>query len=418
MTGRFAPSPSGDFHLGNVRTYVLAWLAEQTEASGRMLYRIEDIDRQRSHSEYAEQQMRDLTALGLTWLDEPVVQSQRTAIYASALAFLQANGHVFECYCSRRDLAEATRAPHGGSGAEAFAAQDVTRAAHGGSAGEGLAPCDHPVAILPPPPGFYPGLCRNLDVASRAELRAALAAQGREPHLRLRVPAELSSAPGGSTGENGAVAAGQATGLTNHAPTAPGGDSDGTEPSHPGPVWTFTEEMCIPGQTGGDPQPLAPRELAGIVDECVLRRGDGNWSYNFVATVDDLLMGVDHIVRGDDLLTTSPTQNYLATLLYPWAVEYAREHDQHPAAATEPVHPSTWRYMHVPLVMAQRPDGNHARLAKRDGAVTVGELGIAATWGWVAESLGYPGCASPQALHEVFRWENFPRTPVLWRPPS
>lgn len=142
-SGRFAPSPSGPLHLGNLRTAVLAWLFARS--TGRdFLVRIEDLDRARSRASAEAGQLAELAALGLT-PDGPVVrQSERTSRYGQALEELAARGLVYECFCTRRDVAEAASAPH-------------TR------------------------PGHYPGTCRDLGRAERAHRRSE-----RVPALRLR----------------------------------------------------------------------------------------------------------------------------------------------------------------------------------------------------------------------------------------
>ena len=142
--GRYAPSPSGDLHFGNLRTAVLAWLfARQT---GRNFYlRVEDIDSERSSAESAQRQIEDLEALGLDF-DPPVIyQHDRGDAYAEALPRLD----TYECYCTRRDIREAASAPH---------AQ----------------------------PGMYPGTCRDLSEEQRALRRSELHAEGRLPAIRLR----------------------------------------------------------------------------------------------------------------------------------------------------------------------------------------------------------------------------------------
>ena len=142
--GRYAPSPSGDLHFGNLRTAVLAWLfARQT---GRNFYlRVEDIDSERSSADSAQRQIEDLEALGLDF-DPPVIyQHDRGDAYADALSRLG----TYECYCSRRDIREAASAPH---------AQ----------------------------PGMYPGTCRDLTEEQRAYRRSELHAEGRLPAIRLR----------------------------------------------------------------------------------------------------------------------------------------------------------------------------------------------------------------------------------------
>ncbi|NLU65351.1 tRNA glutamyl-Q(34) synthetase GluQRS [Rhodococcus sp. HNM0563] len=143
--GRFAPSPSGDLHLGNLRTAVLAWLfARSTQR--RFLMRIEDLDRVRPGAE--QSQLDDLAALGLDWDGEVVHQSRRLRLYDEAIARLERAGLTYECYCTRREIQQATSAPHA-------------------------------------PAGAYPGTCRDLTAAERAAKRDS----GRPPAIRLRAEA-------------------------------------------------------------------------------------------------------------------------------------------------------------------------------------------------------------------------------------
>jgi glutamyl-tRNA synthetase len=113
--GRYAPSPSGDLHLGNARTALLAWLWARGD-DGRFLLRVEDLDPDRSRAELVARQLEDLSALGLDWDETPVLQSQRGARYAQALAELEAAGLVYPCFCSRADVRAAATAPHGPEG--------------------------------------------------------------------------------------------------------------------------------------------------------------------------------------------------------------------------------------------------------------------------------------------------------------
>jgi glutamyl-tRNA synthetase len=116
LIGRYAPTPSGRLHLGNARTALLAWLWARA-LGGRFVLRVEDLDPQRSRAEHEREQLEDLRWLGLDWDEGPDVggphgpyrQSERGGIYEEALARLE----VFECTCSRRELREATFAPHG-----------------------------------------------------------------------------------------------------------------------------------------------------------------------------------------------------------------------------------------------------------------------------------------------------------------
>src|ERR687893_3303010 len=134
--GRFAPSPTGPLHVGNLRTALLAWLFARSEGA-RFLVRVEDLDRSRVRPGLAEAQLRDLAALGLDW-DGPVVrQSERLERYDAALARLGAEGRLYPCYCTRAEIRQAASAPHGA-----------------------------------PAEGFYPGTCRELSAAERAEREA------------------------------------------------------------------------------------------------------------------------------------------------------------------------------------------------------------------------------------------------------
>ncbi|MDF0530475.1 tRNA glutamyl-Q(34) synthetase GluQRS [Tsukamurella sp. 8F] len=135
--GRYAPSPSGDLHVGNLRTALLAWLFARSTGR-RFLMRIEDLDRVAPGAE--QRQLADLSAIGLDW-DPPVVrQSERTELYEVAAAGLD----TYECFCTRREILSAPSAPHA-------------------------------------PDGAYPGTCRDLTEAQRAARRAM-----RPAALRLR----------------------------------------------------------------------------------------------------------------------------------------------------------------------------------------------------------------------------------------
>ncbi|TQF74879.1 tRNA glutamyl-Q(34) synthetase GluQRS [Rhodococcus spelaei] len=143
--GRFAPSPSGDLHLGNLRTALLAWLFARSTGR-RFLMRVEDLDRVRPGAE--ARQLDDLAALGLDWDGEIVRQSERLPLYSAALETLTDAGLTYECFCTRREIQQAATAPHG-------------------------------------PDGHYPGTCRDLTEAQRQAKRDA----GRPPAVRLRAAA-------------------------------------------------------------------------------------------------------------------------------------------------------------------------------------------------------------------------------------
>lgn len=146
-TGRFAPSPTGPLHLGNLRTALAAWLFARRD-QGRFLVRMEDLDRHQSSRSHEAQQLRDLKALGLDHDGEVIRQSDRFDLYEDAIAELSAAGLTYPCYCTRAEIRRAAAAPHGN----------------------------------PLPDGAYPGTCSQL---SRAE-RAARERSGRPPALRLR----------------------------------------------------------------------------------------------------------------------------------------------------------------------------------------------------------------------------------------
>lgn len=247
--GRYAPSPTGDLHLGNLRTALLAWA--WARSSGRNFYlRLEDLDRDRARDPSG--QIADLRAIGIDWDGPIIVQSERLDLYAHALERLAQQGMVFECFCSRRDIREAASAAH-------------------------------------TPPTRYPGHCAELSETERTAKRAQMADRGLHPALRLR---------------------------------------------------PLVSEWTVYDQIRGT--------YTGPVESVVLQRGDGTFAYNLAATVDDVLMGIDQVVRGDDLFEASPTQAYLVDAL----------------GGKQP------NYAHVPLVLG--PSGK--RLAKRDGSVTLSQL--------------------------------------------
>lgn len=118
IKGRFAPSPTGRMHLGNVYAALLSWLSARSQG-GSWLLRIEDIDPGRSRKEYTEQIKQDLEWLGLDW-DEYFVQSERGEIYTHYLNILKEQGLTYPCYCSRADIM-ATQAPHESDGRVVYA---------------------------------------------------------------------------------------------------------------------------------------------------------------------------------------------------------------------------------------------------------------------------------------------------------
>ena len=146
--GRLAPSPTGALHLGNVRTFMIAWMRARS-ADGRLLFRLEDLDHPRDKPGAGKALVDDLRWLGFDWDGQTVVQSQRRPAYREALRRLRDAGNAYPCICSRRDVENAQSAPH---------------------AGEQL---------------FYPGTCRARFATWQD---AADAAAGRTPCWRFRVP--------------------------------------------------------------------------------------------------------------------------------------------------------------------------------------------------------------------------------------
>jgi glutamyl-tRNA synthetase len=146
--GRFAPTPSGDLHLGNVRTALIAWLHARA-TGGSIQLRVDDLDVDRCREEFEFRQFEDLAWLGLTWDGELIRQSERHDHYAAALTQLQAEGHVYPCFCTRAEIRAAASAPHGDEGP------------------------------------IYSGTCRALAPAAAA----ARVAAGERHALRLAVPA-------------------------------------------------------------------------------------------------------------------------------------------------------------------------------------------------------------------------------------
>lgn len=300
VAGRFAPSPTGDLHLGNLRTALVAWLAARSSGRG-FLVRMEDLDRVTSSAEHEQHQLADLAAIGLDWDGDVVRQSDRFDRYRAEVDRLRAAGRVYPCFCTRREIRveieAAASAPH-----------------------------------VHLPDGAYPGTCRDLSDDERTE-RASV---GRQPALRLRTEGEV-----------------------------------------------FSFDDVVAGRS------------SGAVDDVVLVRADGVPAYNLAVVVDDGLQDVDQVVRGDDLLTSTPRQLLLQELL----------------DIAQP------EYLHVPLVLG--PSGD--RLAKRDGAITLTDL---ADEGWtpadvvsvLARSLGL---ATPDErvtvdrLVDRFDPHDLPRTPTM-----
>lgn len=236
---RFAPSPTGPLHLGNAYSALYAFAAARRLA-GRFLLRVEDIDQGRCRPEHEAAMLADLSWLGLVW-EQPVRrQSEHMDDYAAALDRLTAMGLTYPCFCTRkqiaREIAAAPSAPHGPDGA------------------------------------LYPGTCRALTAAARADRIANGAAYA----IRL---------------DSGRAAARVGPGLQWH-------------------------------DRRRGPQPLQ----AGLHGDVVLARKDTPTSYHLAVTVDDALQGVTHVTRGADLFAASHVHRLLQALLGLPTPEY----DHHP----------------------------------------------------------------------------------------
>ncbi len=257
---RFAPSPTGDLHVGNIRTALFDW-AYARHTGGQFIFRIEDTDRERVTDEYIQAAIDTLKWLGLTWDEGPEVggpygpylQSQRLDIYAEWAAKFLAQGDAYYCYCSSDELEERREAQRKANVA----------------------------------PG-YDGKCRTI----APEDLARYIAEGRKPVLRMRMP-------DGST--------------------------------------TFTDS--IRGEVTFD---------HNFVPDFVLVRGDGSPLYTLAVAVDDVLMKVTHVLRGEDLLSSTPRQIRVYQAMGVKPEEYPT-------------------FAHLPFVMGQ----DNAKLSKRNGEVSI-----------------------------------------------
>jgi len=292
--GRFAPSPTGRMHLGNVFSALLSWLSVKSKG-GEWLLRIEDIDPGRSRQVYADLLMDDLDWLGLTWDGAPVYQSQRSEIYEHYFQQLKTQGLTYPCYCTRADLL-ATQAPHESDGRV-----------------------------------VYKGTCRNLPPQP-----------GKDAATRLIVPDEEISFTDGHYGKQAV-------------------------------------------------------NLARQVGDFIIRRKDGAWAYQLAVVIDDALMGVTEVVRGRDLLLSSPQQQYVARLLG---------------------FPSP-RFIHLPLLCNEQGQ----RLSKRDQSLDMASLRshyssaeIIGLLAHLAGLLPHPVAVTPSELLSGFAWNKVPLDDITFSP--
>lgn len=307
IIGRFAPSPSGRMHLGNIFTALVSWLSVKSRG-GRWILRIEDLDPQRSRREYAEAIEDDLRWLGLTW-DEgglnddgphgPYLQSKRDAVYLEAFNRLTTTGLTYPCYCRRADILIAS-APHRSDGRIVYA-----------------------------------GTCRNL---------ASPPSDGRKGATRLMVT---------------------------------------------------PEQQVFYDMVYG-------RQCVDLTEECgdfIIRRADGAWAYQLAVVVDDALMGVTEVVRGNDLLLSTGQQLYLYRLL-----------------GYEPP-----RFAHLPLICNETGQ----RLSKRDQSMSLEALRQRFTpeelVGYIAFQTGISDTSAPITVNELaktFNWAKIKSLPSLYLSPK
>lgn len=303
--GRYAPSPSGRMHLGNLCCCLLAWLSAKSKG-GKVVLRIEDLDTARCPRKFAELLQQDLAWLGLSadeggdmgGPDGPYYQSERSAIYQQFYDVLWKKGLVYPCFCSRSQL-HAADAPHRSDGQVVYA-----------------------------------GTCRNLTPEQAAEK-----ALRRPPAWRVRVPDETIGFTDGHLG--------------------------------------YYEE-----------------NLARDCGDFYLRRADGVFAYQLAVVVDDAFMGVTEVVRGADLLSSTPRQLWLYRTLGLNAPEF----------------------IHMPLLLA--PDGR--RLSKRDGDESLENLQAKYTPEEIIGRLAYacglqkaPDPRTPAELADGFSWEKVPRQDIV-----
>lgn len=298
VVGRFAPSPTGRMHAGNIYAALSAWLVAKSQG-GTIVLRIEDLDRERSKAEYITAVQRDFELLGLTWDQGPFFQHDRDEAYLEAFSALERKGLVYPCFCTRADL-HAASAPHRG---EKF---------------------------------VYPGTCRGLTAEQIAEK-----SMRRAPAQRLHVPDAA-----------------------------------------------YSFEDMVQGRY--------EQNLAHDCGDFLIRRSDQAFAYQLAVVVDDAAQGVTSIVRGVDLLCSTPQQLYLQELLGL----------DHP------------RYAHIPLLVAER----NRRLSKRDHDAGIEELLARfktpeAIIGHIAGICGLAPTCDPATPEQLLATFDVARLPELFSDP-
>ena len=304
VVGRFAPSPTGRMHAGNIFAALMAWLISKSQ-DGSIVLRIEDLDRQRSKQHFIDDVQRDFESLGLTWDKGPYFQSTRHEAYQKAFDRLESQRLLYPCFCSRADL-HAASAPH---------------------RGEKL---------------VYAGTCRNL---TPDQVKAKCLEKN--PAVRVIVPSK-----------------------------------------------TFEIEDLVQGH-------YAQR----LDEECgdfLVRRSDGAFAYQLAVVVDDAAQGVNSVVRGVDLLCSTPQQLFLQEAL-------------------DLPHPE---YAHVPLLVAEKD----RRLSKRDHDASLDALlerfktpeGIIGHIAWIAGLQPNDEPCTPEQLLSTFDCADLPtlfseNVQIQWR---
>lgn len=305
VVGRFAPSPTGRMHAGNIFAALMSWLVVKSQ-QGTIVLRVEDLDAERSKDEFADQARRDFEMLGLTWDEGPYFQHDRNEAYACAFSLLDERKMLYPCFCTRADL-HAASAPH---------------------RGEKL---------------VYPGTCRSLSDSDRSRRRKT-----RKPAMRVRVP--------------------------DH---------------------TYEVNDLVQG--------LFAQNLETECGDFIVQRSDGLFAYQLAVVVDDAAQGVNCVVRGMDLLVSTPQQLFLQDALGL---------------------PRVMSYAHVPLIVGQKD----RRLSKRDRDAGIDELlrrfktpeGII---GHIAGITGLAPSCEPCSCDELLRSFDISKLPlmfpdkvqVLWR---
>ena len=365
--GRFAPSPTGRMHLGNVFCALLSWLSAKSQG-GEWVLRIEDLDPQRSREEYALQLMDDLQWLGLPWDGEPVWQSQRGHIYEEYLLRLTEMGITYPCHCTRADIM-ATQAPHETDGRV-----------------------------------VYKGTCR--------------------PRVIDAIDAINSI--------NSIDAIGAIDSI---------GSIDSTIRTVPATTRLIVPDCTIPFTDGH-----YGRHDINLAEHCgdyIVRRKDGAWAYQLAVVVDDALMGITEIVRGRDLLLSSPQQIHLRELLFGERktengtdagsenrskiyFDYAEQQGGKDREAglkrknnslTAHHSPLTVNFFHHPLLC----NAEGQRLCKRDKSMDLGYLRDKGTTareiiGLLAHLAGLtdtPAPITPTELLPLFSWDKVPTEDIM-----